>query len=90
MFAAIGGVVFANILNGTATERDPILAIALLLNIALILIGWRHHNEVTRELASHSEAAKRARALASRDPFATSSGSAIRRCCNGCEERPIQ
>ncbi|MCA1749356.1 MAG: putative bifunctional diguanylate cyclase/phosphodiesterase [Parasphingopyxis sp.] len=69
MFAAIGGVVIANILNGTATERDPILAIALLLNIALILIGWRHHKEVTRELASHSEAAKRARALASRDPL---------------------
>ena len=69
MFAAIGGVVLGNIISGTATERDPILAVALLLNISLIVIGWRHHNEVSAELASHSEAARKARDLALRDPL---------------------
>ncbi|MBC2777692.1 putative bifunctional diguanylate cyclase/phosphodiesterase [Parasphingopyxis marina] len=69
MFAALGGEVVGNIIAGTATKRDPILAVALLLNIALILIGWRHHNEVTEQIAEHAEAAKRAKLLASRDPL---------------------
>ena len=69
MFAAIGGEVVANIIAGTASERDPVLAVALLLNIALILIGWRHHNEVTEQIKSHKEAAKRARLLANKDPL---------------------
>lgn len=69
MFAGLGGEVVGNIIAGTATKRDPILAVALLLNIALILIGWRHHNEVTEQIAEHAEAAKRAKMLASRDPL---------------------
>ena len=69
MFAALGGEVIANIIAGTATTRDPVLAIALILNIALILIGWRHHNEVSVQIRSHKNAAKRARQLALRDPL---------------------
>jgi diguanylate cyclase (GGDEF)-like protein len=69
MFASLGGEVVGNILAGTSAPRDPILAVALLLNIALIIIGWRHHNEVTEQIANHYAAAKRARALASKDPL---------------------
>ena len=39
MFAALGGEVIANMIAGTASARDPVLAVALILNIALILIG---------------------------------------------------
>lgn len=69
MFATIGGEVIANMANGSASPRDPLLAVALILNIALILIGWRHHNEASRQIADHSAAAQQARALASRDPL---------------------
>ncbi|MEQ9663753.1 MAG: EAL domain-containing protein [Parasphingopyxis sp.] len=69
MFAAVAGEVLGNILAGTATHRDPILAVALLLNIALILIGWRHDREVKEEIANHSDAARRANALATKDPL---------------------
>ncbi|WP_299327731.1 EAL domain-containing protein [Parasphingopyxis sp.] len=69
MFAAIGGEVIANIIAGTASERDPVLAVALILNIALILLGWRHHNEVTKQIQAHMDAAKRARLLAHKDPL---------------------
>ncbi|MEM8694605.1 MAG: EAL domain-containing protein [Pseudomonadota bacterium] len=69
MFATLGAEVIANIIAGTASERDPVLAVALILNIALILIGWRHHNEVATQIKSHKEAARRARQLALRDPL---------------------
>jgi len=69
MFAGLGGEVVGNILAGTASERDPVLAIALILNIALILIGWRHNREVTVQIQSHKEATKQARRLALRDPL---------------------
>ncbi|QLC24288.1 EAL domain-containing protein [Parasphingopyxis algicola] len=69
MFAGLGGQVIASIIAGTASERDPVLAVALILNIALILIGWRHHNEVSEQIKSHKDAAKRARLLALRDPL---------------------
>ncbi|RED15472.1 putative bifunctional diguanylate cyclase/phosphodiesterase [Parasphingopyxis lamellibrachiae] len=69
MFAGIGGEVIASIIAGTASDRDPVLAVALILNIALILIGWRHHNEVTVQIQNHKEATKQARSLALRDPL---------------------
>lgn len=69
MFAGIGGEVIASIIAGTASDRDPVLAVALILNIALILIGWRHHNEVTVQIRNHKEATKQARSLALRDPL---------------------
>ncbi|NNC72960.1 MAG: EAL domain-containing protein [Sphingomonadaceae bacterium] len=67
MFATIGTQVVANIASGTASDRDPILAVALILNIALILLGWRHHSDVSRQLATHTAETQRAKALASRD-----------------------
>jgi diguanylate cyclase (GGDEF)-like protein len=69
MFAGLGGQVVASIIAGTASERDPVLAVALILNIALILIGWRHHNEVSVQIQTHKEATKQARTLALRDPL---------------------
>lgn len=69
MFAGLGGQVVAGIIAGTASERDPVLAVALILNIALILIGWRHHNEVSVQIKSHKDATRQARQLALRDPL---------------------
>ncbi len=69
MFTVLGGEVVANIVDGTAGGRDPILAVALILNVALILIGWHHHRDTSAQIAEHSVAAERARTLASKDPL---------------------
>lgn len=55
-------------LVGQATI-DRTLAIALILNVALILFGWRRHNELRRELLIRLAAEERARALATCDPL---------------------
>ncbi|WP_374129840.1 putative bifunctional diguanylate cyclase/phosphodiesterase [Sphingomonas sp. 28-62-20] len=52
---------------GDPTDRT--LVIALLLNVALILIGWRRHNELRREVEVRTAAEERAQLLAARDPL---------------------
>lgn len=52
---------------GDPTDRT--LVIALLLNVALILIGWRRHNELRREVEVRAAAEERAQLLAARDPL---------------------
>ncbi|MBX9731159.1 MAG: EAL domain-containing protein [Sphingomonas sp.] len=53
----------------TGDPTDRTLVIALLLNVALILIGWRRHNELRREVEVRAAAEERAQLLAARDPL---------------------
>jgi diguanylate cyclase (GGDEF)-like protein len=53
--------------GGPAPDRT--LVIALLLNVALILIGWRRHTMLSTELLVTAAAEQRAQQLAARDPL---------------------
>jgi len=48
---------------------DRTLVIALLLNVALILFGWRRHSALAIELRAHVAAEERAQQLAAHDPL---------------------
>lgn len=70
LFVGIGSTVLSQLLGqylGTRDGADEILVIALLLNTALILMGWRRHASLVGQVRGHAEAEARARALASRD-----------------------
>jgi diguanylate cyclase (GGDEF)-like protein len=54
---------------GRGAQPDMVLANALLLNVALIIFGWRRYRELTREIAERRRAEARARVLASTDPL---------------------
>lgn len=72
MFVGIGSQVLSSTLQyyfqGGAPAGRP-LVVALLLNIGLILIGWRRHSALRREVALHAAAEAHARRLAARDPL---------------------
>jgi len=72
VFVAIGGSVLGTVLKrmmGSGEELDRTLLVALMLNIALILIGWQRQRELVRAVESHSAAEERALDLAARDPL---------------------
>jgi diguanylate cyclase (GGDEF)-like protein len=72
LFIALGGAVGATLLRqilGTSEQVDRTLVIALLLNVALILIGWRRHRKIARALDEHVAARVRTRLLAASDPL---------------------
>ena len=48
---------------------DRTLVIALLLNVALILFGWRRHTALSQEVLVRAAAEERAHMLAARDPL---------------------
>ncbi|MCX9146487.1 putative bifunctional diguanylate cyclase/phosphodiesterase [Erythrobacter sp. WG] len=54
---------------GYGDKPDMVLANALLLNVALIIFGWRRYRELTREIAERRRAEARAQVLASTDPL---------------------
>jgi len=54
---------------GTASEPDLLLTSALLLNIALLIFGWRRYADLRRELLVRREAETAARTLAESDPL---------------------
>ncbi len=54
---------------GGAAATDQTLVIALLLNVALILFGWRRHNDLRQEVEVRAAAEERAHMLAARDPL---------------------
>jgi diguanylate cyclase (GGDEF)-like protein len=56
-------------LLGDSTAPDRVLVSALLLNIALIICGWRRYRELTREIAERRRAEDQARLLAATDPL---------------------
>ncbi|WP_176484698.1 putative bifunctional diguanylate cyclase/phosphodiesterase [Sphingomonas spermidinifaciens] len=72
LFVGIGSTVMTQLLGqflGTSEAADETLVIALILNTALILIGWRRHATLAGQIRSHAEAEARARVLAARDPL---------------------
>jgi diguanylate cyclase (GGDEF)-like protein len=72
MFVGAGGSVMPQVVRAwTQGGRAPdaMLVNALLLNIALIIFGWRRYNDLTREVGERREAEKRAFVLALTDPL---------------------
>lgn len=70
LFVGTGGAVLSQALDnymGGGASVDRTLAAMLLLNIALILFGWRRHTALSREVRERTAAEERARQLASRD-----------------------
>jgi diguanylate cyclase (GGDEF)-like protein len=72
LFVGIGGRVMPQILRswlGLEAPPDMLLTNALLLNVALLLFGWRRYEELRREVSVRREAEEKARALAESDPL---------------------
>lgn len=72
LFIGTGGNVMqaaVRALIGIGGGPDRVLATALVLNIALILFGWRRYNDLNREIRERTEAEQRARYLADTDPL---------------------
>ncbi|MEX0341437.1 MAG: putative bifunctional diguanylate cyclase/phosphodiesterase [Erythrobacter sp.] len=70
LFVGTAGVVLPNLLSaltGDAPSLDVALTNALLLNIALILLGWHRYKALTEELKSRRESEEEARRLADID-----------------------
>ena len=72
LFVGTGGSVMPQIIRawlGTGHAPDMLLTNAVLLNIALLIFGWRRYNELHREVAERRRAEQRARELAEMDPL---------------------
>lgn len=72
MLVGTGGTVLPKAMDalmGNGTRPDTLLVNALLLNIALMIFGWRRYRELTREIAERRRAEARARVLAATDPL---------------------
>ena len=72
LFVATGGAVLPGVLRslmGNGSGPDLLLANAMLLNIALIIFGWRRYLELTGEISERRKAEAIARKLAELDPL---------------------
>ena len=72
MFVGTGSSVLVSIarsLSGHGVGPDKLLTNALLLNIALIIFGWRRYRELTGEVAERRKAEEQARILSEVDPL---------------------
>ncbi len=72
MFVGNGSQVLSSTLQalaGVGGGADRTLTAALLLNIALIMFGWRRYRDLSDEIVEKTEAEKRAHLLALRDPL---------------------
>jgi diguanylate cyclase (GGDEF)-like protein len=73
MFVGTGSAVLPQIIRqwmtGSANAPDMVLNNALLLNIALIIFGWRRYRELRAEIDTRREAEELARELAEIDPL---------------------
>ncbi|MFN2100996.1 putative bifunctional diguanylate cyclase/phosphodiesterase [Altererythrobacter sp. MF3-039] len=72
LFVGTGGKVLPQIYRaweGLDKAPDTLLINAVLLNIALILLGWRRHKQLTREITESRKAEQEARHLAEVDPL---------------------
>lgn len=72
LFVGTGSTVLSRVVQEYlwgAPAPDQTLVIALLLNVALILIGWRRHSSLTTEILVRAAAEQRAQQLAARDPL---------------------
>ncbi|MEN3749721.1 EAL domain-containing protein [Sphingomonas sp. HF-S3] len=72
LFVGTGSSVLSKTLQHWFEGGEPVdrtLVIALLLNVALILFGWRRHHALRQEVRERAAAEERAHLLASRDPL---------------------
>ncbi len=72
MFVGTGTSVLTStidMISGVGGGADNTLTVALLLNIALMLFGWRRYKDLTHEVAERKAAEERAQVLALRDPL---------------------
>lgn len=72
LFVGTGGSVLPEVVAAfTSAGEGPnkLLVNALLLNIALIIFGWRRYRQLTHEIAERRNAEERARRLAEIDPL---------------------
>ena len=72
LFIATGGSVLPKVLRSVFTgdsTPDLLLINALLLNIALIIFGWRRYRELTSEISERRKAEEKASKLAQTDPL---------------------
>jgi len=72
LFVANGSPVVADFISSLITgqkSRDQILCTALLLNIALLLLGWRRYTDLTTEVGQRRVAEESAQKLAHTDPL---------------------
>jgi diguanylate cyclase (GGDEF)-like protein len=72
LFVGTGGRVVPDAINailGHGVGPDKLLANALLLNIALIIFGWRRYRELRQEISERRKAEASARRLAEIDPL---------------------
>ncbi len=60
---------FVDQIAGVGGGADQMLTTALLLNVVLILFGWRRYRELSIEVTERTAAEERAQVLASRDPL---------------------
>ncbi|MDE2403366.1 MAG: EAL domain-containing protein [Sphingomonadales bacterium] len=70
LFVGNGGTVLGGIVAsaaGLGMGPDRLLTNALLLNIALLILGWRRHEQLSREVREHRLAEEQARLLAETD-----------------------
>ncbi|MEN7536230.1 putative bifunctional diguanylate cyclase/phosphodiesterase [Aurantiacibacter flavus] len=72
LFVGTGGTVMPQIVNSWMTHSyssDILLSNAVLLNIALLIFGWRRYTDLHQEVHERRVAEQRAQALAERDPL---------------------
>lgn len=72
LFVATSGTVLPRAIRsivGSGNAPDIVLVNALLLNIALIIFGWRRYRELTNEIHERRKAEEIARRLAETDPL---------------------
>lgn len=72
MFVGTGGSVLPALvrsLSGHGIGPDRLLTNTLLLNIALVIFGWRRYRELTSEVRDRRRAEEQARVLAETDPL---------------------
>jgi diguanylate cyclase (GGDEF)-like protein len=72
LFVGTGSTVFTSLiqtLSGYAGGADRALSVAVILNIALIIFGWRRYRDLQSEYAVRSEAEQRAWHVANTDPL---------------------
>ena len=72
LFVGTGGSIMPKIVRswmGIGHGPDMVLVNAVLLNIALVIFGWRRYAELNREIEEGRKAEQRARELAERDPL---------------------
>lgn len=72
LFVGTGGLVLPQVARswmGAGSAPDPLLVSTLLLNIALVIFGWRRYAELTTEIAERRKAEEIARQLSELDPL---------------------